>query len=91
MRFQVMHRYSSGAYGPWAEGDFVEVDPAEAEWVNHDSPGTLEKIDPEKQAADKRARQAAEEQDRQDARTKKATDTPPARRAPAKTKNTGGS
>lgn len=28
-------------FGPWAAGDVVEVDEADAEWVNADSDGTL--------------------------------------------------
>lgn len=64
MRYQVKHRYGSSTFGPWGEGDFIELDPVEAAWVNHDSPGTLEEIDPEKQARDKREKQAADEQAR---------------------------
>lgn len=56
-RYQVQHRYKSNDFGPWEEGDQVTLDDAaEAEYVNRDSPGTLVEIDPEKQAAEKRAR-----------------------------------
>lgn len=59
-RYLVKHKYGSSTFGPWAEGDHIELDPAEAAWVNHDSPGTLEEVDPQKQAAEKRAAKAAE-------------------------------
>lgn len=28
-------------FGPWAEGDVVQLDPADAEWIERDSPGVL--------------------------------------------------
>jgi sRNA-binding protein len=92
MRYLVTHRYGSSTYGPWAEGDHIELDPTEAEWVNHDSPGTLEKVDAEKQARDKREKHEADEKVREEERAaKKAAEDPapstPARRAP--TKRTG--
>lgn len=40
-RYEVQHRYQSGLYGPWDKGHTVEVEPHEADWINHDSPGTL--------------------------------------------------
>lgn len=63
-RYRVLHRYSSSAYGPWVVDDHVELDPEQAAWVNHDSPGTLEEVDPQKQADAKRA--AKEEADRRE-------------------------
>ena len=47
-RYTVKHNYAAeraGAsldqFGPWVKGDEVEVDEADAEWVNADSAGTL--------------------------------------------------
>lgn len=60
-RYQVQHRYKSNDYGPWEQGDQVTLDdPEDAAYVNRDSPGTLVEIDPEKQAAEKRARLEAQ-------------------------------
>lgn len=28
-------------FGPWVEGDVVQLDPADAEWIQRDSPGVL--------------------------------------------------
>jgi len=58
-RYRVMHFYASSTYGPWSEGDFVDMEEDAAAWVNHDSPGTLQKVDPEVQAAEKAAAKAA--------------------------------
>lgn len=59
-RYQVQHRYKSNDYGPWEQGDEITLDdPEDAAYVNRDSPGTLVEIDQEKQAAEKRERQAA--------------------------------
>lgn len=63
-RYEVQHRYKSNDFGPWEAGDQVTLDdPADADFVNRDSPGTLVEVDPEEQAAKKRAenekRQAA--------------------------------
>jgi hypothetical protein len=45
-------------FGPYAEGDVVELDPADAEWLNRDSPGVVTEVAkpkaeraPERQAA----------------------------------------
>lgn len=47
-RYAVTQNYSAERvghdlvrFGPWAKGDEVEVDEADAEWINADSPGTL--------------------------------------------------
>lgn len=40
-RYAVLQNYGSGTYGPWEMGTQVELDEAEAVWVNRDSPGTL--------------------------------------------------
>lgn len=45
-RYAVLHRYSSGEHGPWEMGTTVEMTPAEAAWVNRDSPGTLAEVAP---------------------------------------------
>lgn len=50
-RYTLRHGYASNhngrTFGPWAAGDVVEFDEADAEWVERDSPGALE---PEKKA-----------------------------------------
>lgn len=44
MQYRIAHRYTSwrdgNRYGPWAAGALVELDPAVADWINTDSPGT---------------------------------------------------
>jgi len=45
-RYAVLHRYSSGEHGPWEQGTTVELTPADAGWVNRDSPGTLAEVAP---------------------------------------------
>ncbi len=44
-RYQVNHSYSAyrdgTSLGPWVEGDVVELDDGDAEWVERDSPGAL--------------------------------------------------
>lgn len=57
-RYQVQHRYRSNDYGPFDKGTQIELDPAEAAWINTDSPGTLAEIDPEEQARAKREARA---------------------------------
>lgn len=56
-RYRVEHRYASSTYGPWVEGDHVELNDDEAAWVNHDSEGTLKLVDPAEQARVKREAQ----------------------------------
>jgi len=45
MKYTINHAYSSRRdgqqFGPWQAGDVVELEPADAEWVNRDSPGCL--------------------------------------------------
>lgn len=72
MRYRVEHRYASSTYGPWSEGDHVELNEDEAAWVNHDSEGTLKLVDPQEQAREKRERQ--EEQERRRAAEQAARD-----------------
>lgn len=46
--------YSDGrTFGPFVEGETVELTEADAEWVNRDSPGCLTEVEakPERQAA----------------------------------------
>lgn len=47
-RYAVTQNYSAERvghdlvqFGPWSKGDEVEVDEADAEWINADSAGTL--------------------------------------------------
>lgn len=47
-RFVVAHRYASrrdGQQFAWTGGEVVELDDADAEWVNRDSPGVLSPIE----------------------------------------------
>jgi hypothetical protein len=78
-RYKVAHRYRSGSFGPWEAGDEVTLDSEEAAGhVNRDSPGTLEKIDPEAAAAEKRAKFEADQAEREKERAAKApTKEPP--------------
>lgn len=43
--YVVNHRYASSRdgqkLGPWRAGQRVRLDPADAAWINHDSPGAL--------------------------------------------------
>jgi len=64
MRYRVMHRYGSSTYGPWVEGDHVELNEDQAAWVNRDSEGTLKLVDPQEQAEAKRERQRLAEETR---------------------------
>lgn len=65
-RYTVAHRYTSQrdgqTFGPWEPGDEVELEQADAEWVNRDSPGALALPAPPAKAA---PRQAAPAPDRQ--------------------------
>lgn len=63
-RYRVEHRYASSTYGPWVEGDHVEMSADEAAWVNHDSEGTLKVVDPQEQARQKREAQEKTERNR---------------------------
>lgn len=49
-RYTVRHRYAAfrdgRQFGPWTEGAEIEVDTADAEWVNRDSPDTLVEVKP---------------------------------------------
>lgn len=53
-QYEIQHRYASSTsgrtFGPWNEGDVVDLDAADAAWVLHDSPGSLRALDvPEEQ------------------------------------------
>ncbi|HEU4542205.1 MAG TPA: hypothetical protein VFR23_13840 [Jiangellaceae bacterium] len=69
-RYEVQHSYRSNDYGPFEKGTQIELDPAEAEWINKDSPGTLVEVDPEEQAKAKRERRQAEVAKRAEAKKK---------------------
>lgn len=55
-RYKLGHPYSSFTggrqFGPWAKGDEVELDDADAKWIERDSPGALA---PVRKAAAKKA------------------------------------
>lgn len=76
-RYRVMHRYASSTFGPWVEGDHVELDAEEAAWVNHDSEGTLRLVDPQEQARQKREAQEASERKRLGTEKEEKKETPP--------------
>jgi hypothetical protein len=63
-RYTIGHAYRSSrdgvAFGPWEAGEKVELDAADAEWLERDSPGVLvaEPEAPARQAAAKADRQA---------------------------------
>lgn len=44
-KYKVNHPYTAARdgkrFGPWDAGDEVDIEAADAEWVNRDSPGTL--------------------------------------------------
>lgn len=44
-QYQLTRSYSSRrdgrTFGPWAAGDVVDLDQADAEWIGRDSPGAL--------------------------------------------------
>jgi hypothetical protein len=48
-RYVAGHAYTARrdghTFGPWAAGDVVELDQADADWVNRDSPGALDSAD----------------------------------------------
>lgn len=47
-KYTVNRRYFSRrdgiTFGPYAEGDVVELDPHDAEWLNRDSPGVVTEV-----------------------------------------------
>ncbi|WP_330438814.1 hypothetical protein OHB44_27985 [Micromonospora sp. NBC_00821] len=51
MRYKVNHSYSAfrdgQRFGPWVADEVVELDPADAGWVERDSPGALAEVKPE--------------------------------------------
>jgi hypothetical protein len=55
--YTVQHAYSSfrdgQPFGPWVEGDTVDVESGDADWVNRDSPGCLKSVAPAKERASK--------------------------------------
>ena len=59
MRCVVQHNYAASRdgrrFGPWSEGDEVEVDEADVEWCNVDSPGVLKPIKDDAKPAKKAA------------------------------------
>lgn len=49
--YLVRHSYGASRdgrrFGPWVEGEVVDLDLADAEWVDRDSPGALALVDDE--------------------------------------------
>lgn len=66
--YTVQHNYRSTRdgqeYGPWVAGDVVQLDRADADWVNRDSPGCLAEPEPEPKPAKRQAAPAADRQHR---------------------------
>lgn len=50
MKYTVQHAYDAFTdgrrFGPWVDGDEVDLEEAEAAWVNRDSEGTLVAVKP---------------------------------------------
>ena len=63
-RYQMQWRYRSNGFGPWGEGDEVELQAEDAAFINRDSPGVLVEVDPAAAAARKRAKREQDEYDR---------------------------
>jgi hypothetical protein len=61
-RYTVAHSYAAHrdgrTFGPWAPGEQVELDEADAAWVERDSPGVFAAPEPARQAEPKPNRQA---------------------------------
>ena len=66
--YTVNHAYDAyrdgRRYGPWEDGDAVDLDVADADWVNRDSPGTLTAAKPTKGEAEREAETGANRQAR---------------------------
>jgi hypothetical protein len=62
MKYTVQHDYDAYTdgrrYGPWVEGDEVDLEPEQADWVNSDSAGTLKPADAQARAAAKKSNAA---------------------------------
>lgn len=47
--FTVVHDYAAQRdgqrFGPWQAGDVIDLEPADAEWVLRDSPGSLTAVE----------------------------------------------
>lgn len=47
-RYELNHAYGSARdglrFGPWQAGEVVDLDPADAEWIERDSPGALTEV-----------------------------------------------
>lgn len=68
MRYRLNHDYAASrdgrTFGPWAKGDEIELDdPADAEWVERDSPGALTEVKP-KDGGERQQQPAADRQHR---------------------------
>ena len=57
--YKLNHGYTSRrdgqTFGPWEKGEVVELDQADAEWIERDSPGALSPVDEPKQQRQKPA------------------------------------
>lgn len=66
MRYEVKHAYASTRdglrFGPWKPGEVVELEPADAEWILRDSPGSLSEA--KAKAAEREQPPAADRQHR---------------------------
>lgn len=60
--FELNHAYSARRdgrqFGPWQAGEVVDLEQADAEWVERDSPGALRQPRPEPEADGEREKPA---------------------------------
>ncbi len=88
-RYRILHKYSSGDFGPFEKGTEVELTEEQADWLLHDSPGVLEEIDPKAQQEAKRAANA-ERAKAYEAKADSEAEKTPARRRGRPPKSAGG-
>lgn len=67
--YELNHTYAASRdgrrFGPWAAGEVVDLDPADAEWIERDSPGALAEQKPSgKPAGERQKPPAADRQHR---------------------------
>lgn len=64
--YQVNHKYAATRdgrrFGPWQAGEVVDLEPADAEWVERDSPGALSEVKASKSSGERQQPPAADRQ-----------------------------
>lgn len=90
-RYTVQHSYKAyrdgRLLGPWEVDTEIEVDEADAEWINRDSPGTLAGLDTEPDPAAEEEGPEAEEEATQEPQPEA---TPEPKPTPASGRRRGG-